>query len=51
MSQPYLDLESQSNEEILAFSKSFEATEATFQGSKLPLASAGYSPDLAVLLG
>ena len=36
-----IDLENQSNEEILAFSKSFEATEGPFQGAKLPVASAG----------
>ncbi|MFQ6028590.1 MAG: VOC family protein [Dehalococcoidia bacterium] len=35
-----IDLEQQSNEEILAFSKSFEATEGPFQGAKLPVASA-----------
>ena len=35
-----IDLENQSNEEILAFSKSFEATEGPFQGAKLPVASA-----------
>ena len=35
-----IDLEHQSNEEILAFSKSFEATEGPFQGAKLPVASA-----------
>jgi hypothetical protein len=33
-----IDLENQSNEEILAFSKSFEATEGPFQGAKLPVA-------------
>lgn len=36
-----IDLENQSNEEILAFSRSFEATEGPFQGAKLPVASAG----------
>ena len=35
-----IDLEHQSNEEILAFSKSFEATEGPFQGAMLPVASA-----------
>ncbi len=35
-----IDLEHQSNEEILAFSKSFEASEGPFQGAKLPVASA-----------
>ena len=34
-----IDLENQSNEEILAFSKSFEATEGPFQGAKLPVAA------------
>ena len=32
-----IDLENQSNEELLAFSKSFEATEGPFQGAKLPV--------------
>ncbi len=36
-----IDLENQSNEEILAFSQSFEATEGPFQGAKLPVGSAG----------
>ncbi len=36
-----IDLENQTNEEILAFSRSFEATEGPFQGAKLPVASAG----------
>ena len=36
-----IDLENQSNEEILAFSRSFEATEGPFQGAKLPVASVG----------
>lgn len=36
-----IDLENQSNEEILAFSKSFEATEGPFQGAKLPVAASG----------
>ena len=35
-----IDLEHQSNEEILAFSKSFEASEGPFQGAKLPVATA-----------
>ncbi|MCH8279293.1 MAG: VOC family protein [Chloroflexi bacterium] len=35
-----IDLENQSNEEILAFSKAFEASEGPFQGAKLPVASA-----------
>jgi len=35
-----IDLEHQSNEEILAFSKSFEASEGPSQGAKLPVASA-----------
>ena len=33
-----IDLENQSNDEILAFSQSFEATEGPFQGAKLPVA-------------
>ena len=32
-----IDLSNQSNEEILAFSKSFEATQGPFQGAKLPV--------------
>lgn len=32
-----IDLEKQSNEEILAFAKSFEASEGPFQGAKLPV--------------
>ena len=36
-----LDLENQSNEEILVFSKSFEASEGPFQGAKLPVGTAG----------
>ena len=36
-----IDLEKQSNEEILAFSKSFEATIGPFQGAKLPVGHAG----------
>ena len=35
-----IDLEKQSNEELLAFSKSFEASEGPFQGAKLPVGSA-----------
>jgi len=35
-----IDLEKQSNEEILAFSQSFEATIGPFQGAKLPVGSA-----------
>ncbi len=35
-----IDLENQSNEEILTFSKAFETTEGPFQGAKLPVASA-----------
>ena len=38
-SQP-INLETQSNAEILAFSKSFEATMGPFQGAKLPVGSA-----------
>jgi catechol-2,3-dioxygenase len=36
-----IDLDQQSNEEILAFSKSFEATIGPFQGAKLPVGQAG----------
>jgi catechol-2,3-dioxygenase len=36
-----IDLETQSDEEILAFSKSFEATIGPFQGAKLPVGQAG----------
>jgi hypothetical protein len=32
-----IDLETQSDEEILAFSKSFESTIGPFQGAKLPV--------------
>ena len=32
-----IDLSNQSNEEILAFFKSFEATQGPFQGAKLPV--------------
>ena len=32
-----IDLSNQSSEEILAFSKSFEATQGPFQGAKLPV--------------
>ena len=32
-----IDLETQSNEEVLACCKSFEATEGAFQGAKLPV--------------
>ena len=35
-----IDLATQSNEEILAFSKSFEATQGPFQGAKLPVGAA-----------
>ena len=35
-----IDLEKQSNEELLAFSKSFEASQGPFQGAKLPVGSA-----------
>ena len=35
-----IDLEKQSDEEILAFSKSFEATVGPFQGAKLPVGQA-----------
>jgi hypothetical protein len=35
-----IDLEQQSNEEILAFSQSFEATIGPFQGAKLPVGAA-----------
>ena len=35
-----IDLEKQSNEELLAFSKSFETSEGPFQGAKLPVGSA-----------
>ena len=35
-----IDLQNQSNEEILAFSQSFEATEGPFQGAKLPVGQA-----------
>jgi len=35
-----INLETQSNAEILAFSKSFEATMGPFQGAKLPVGSA-----------
>ena len=35
-----IDLANQTNEEILAFSKSFEATEGPFQGAKLPVGQA-----------
>jgi len=35
-----IDLETQSDEEILAFSKSFEATIGPFQGAKLPVGQA-----------
>ena len=38
-SQP-IDLETQTDEEILAFSKSFEETEGPFQGAKLPVGQA-----------
>ena len=36
-----IDLENQSNEEILAFSQSFEEIMGPFQGAKLPVGSAG----------
>jgi catechol-2,3-dioxygenase len=36
-----IDLQNQSNEEILAFSKSFEAEVGPFQGAKLPVGRAG----------
>jgi catechol-2,3-dioxygenase len=36
-----IDLMNQSNEEILAYSKSFEAEVGPFQGAKLPVAPAG----------
>jgi len=32
-----IDFQKESDEEILAFSKSFEATEGPFQGAKLPV--------------
>ena len=32
-----IDLSNQSSEEILSFSKSFEATQGPFQGAKLPV--------------
>ena len=32
-----IDLEAQTDDEILAFSKSFEKTEGPFQGAKLPV--------------
>ena len=32
-----IDLETQTDQEILGFSKSFEATEGGFQGAKLPV--------------
>jgi len=35
-----IDFEKQSDEEILAFSKSFEATIGPFQGAKLPVGQA-----------
>jgi catechol-2,3-dioxygenase len=35
-----IDLEKQSDEEILAFSRSFEATIGPFQGAKLPVGQA-----------
>ena len=35
-----IDLDNQSNEEILAFSKSFEESEGPFQGAKLPVGTA-----------
>lgn len=35
-----IDLETQTDEEILAFSKSFEKTEGPFQGAKLPVGQA-----------
>ena len=35
-----IDLENQSNEEILAFSKSFESEMGPFQGAKLPVSQA-----------
>ena len=34
-----IDLDAQSDDEIFAFSQSFEATEGPFQGAKLPVAS------------
>ena len=35
-----INLDTQSHEEIFAFSQSFEATEGPFQGAKLPIGSA-----------
>ena len=35
-----IDLEAQSDEDILSFSQSFEATEGPFQGAKLPVGQA-----------
>jgi hypothetical protein len=35
-----IDLQNQSNEEILTFSRSFEASEGPFQGAKLPVGQA-----------
>ena len=35
-----IDLETQSDEDILSFSQSFEATEGPFQGAKLPVGQA-----------
>ncbi len=40
LSRP-ISLETQSDQEILAFSKSFEATMGPFQGAKLPVAPVG----------
>jgi len=35
-----IDLSNQTNEELMAFAQSFEATEGPFQGAKLPVGSA-----------
>ena len=35
-----IDLENQSDEELMAFAQSFEATEGPFQGAKLPIGAA-----------
>jgi Holliday junction resolvase len=35
-----IDLETQSDEELMSFAQSFEATEGPFQGAKLPVGSA-----------
>lgn len=35
-----IDLEAQSDEEIMSFAQSFEATEGPFQGAKLPVGTA-----------